>query len=677
MAAITPLKSGVWSDTTVWSSGTIPTTGDTVTINGGFTVTIDQNVTVGSDPGAGLTPAIDIINGVLTFDTTASRTLTLRGDLRMQHGSSSASQLLIGSAASRVPASTIITIKFNDSAALSPGKYGFYHGSAYNNNASTSYSTSSKFQCYGAVKTGATTLTGAHSAAATTINVADTTGWQVGDEIVIATNTSSGSQTERRTIATVASSTQATITVGLTNAHGDQNRVCNISRNIVLTVSSAANASWMNGRYQTTGNWVWSYTQVDHMGAAFSNGSTGDTGNATGVIVCSNFAQDSVLTFDNCAMKDCIGSGLRLFQNTAATPSTISNSVFYNNIIGVNLQSSAIGNTVTGCYFLNQAANTAIGLNFSSGGIGNTLSNNEYIGCTNGWAMGAGYGNTETGSKFYACTQAFITNSGMSAGTTWTSCTLGVGPAGNQTNSQDINIGSKHVLLALFDNCTFNSATTLLNSANLITGSQVSLSRIGGVTTANKTYYAYAVLSQATDQLYSGTSYSLKVQPQSTTQSQTFSFNVMANASQPVAVVGYMYIDSNYGASNLPTVVLSGSGVSTGSLTWTAANSPSGWQQFAVYGTPSSNGLCTVTFTVQAGSTANVWIGNIAVAGVATNTGAFGYWFNGSPVSLLVSTGLGAFDIWSVPSSSLTAAGSAGLKLTQGATKGDLAAFID
>lgn len=660
MATITSAATGNWTAGGTWTGGVAPGSGDSAVIQSGHVVTVDGNITVGADPGIGSTPAIDVAGGTLTFDTSASRTLTLRGDLRMQHNASNASKILIGTSGMPVPAATIITIKFNDSASLLTGKYGFYHGNTSAPTTSgTIASATSQFLVYGAAKARATTLTAQAASAQAVLTLASTSGWQVGDDVVICTTTSTASQTERRTVLTVDSATQVTLSANLTNTHASGARVLNLTSNVIFTASNANNDYWMTARFSGAGNCVFSNVQFDNIGGQYNNGATGEITYTQGLNVNGNSitSNASYCTVTDCAFKDFTNFAIR--AHATRNGFNMSGTAFFNPTVaatGVALQSSANGNTISSSYFVNLAA--GLGSSFSSGSIANTDTSCEMIGCTNGYNYAAGGAMIANSPVVYACTSGVNLNSGVIANIAFNNGIFGVGPGSSQTNAiADINISSSSLVTALFDGCTLNS-TQVANSANLLSGSAVKLSKISGVVTSNKTYYAYAIASQATDQLYSGTSYSYKIQPQNASNSQSIGSTVVATASSPLVVTGYIYIDSNYGASNLPTISLSGAGLTTN--TWTAANLPATWQQFTVSGTPTQNTLADVTVTVRAASTANVWIGNVVVAGTAVNTGLFGYWYQALPVTPILSTGLGASDVWNVQTSQITGTGTFG-----------------
>lgn len=93
--------------------------------------------------------------------------------------------------------------------------------------------------------------------------------------------------------------------------------------------------------------------------------------------------------------------------------------------------------------------------------------------------------------------------------------------------------------------------------------------------------------------------YSWRLESRSSDAALEYSAKLVGVANEPLAVTGYLMVNSDYGATNLPTVTMSGLGMSGNGLTWTAANTPGVWQQFTVYGTPTESALATVKISSQ------------------------------------------------------------------------------
>ncbi|MCX6765469.1 MAG: SH3 domain-containing protein [Candidatus Moranbacteria bacterium] len=70
-------------------------------------------------------------------------------------------------------------------------------------------------------------------------------------------------------------------------------------------------------------------------------------------------------------------------------------------------------------------------------------------------------------------------------------------------------------------------------------------------------------------------------------------------ADKPLAATGYLRINSNYGTTNLPTVTLSGLGMTGANLTWTAEPTADEWQQFVVSGTPTESALAELKISTK------------------------------------------------------------------------------
>lgn len=194
------------------------------------TVTLDDTSTVdyGSASTSTVTPALSIsAGGIVLAGTTASTTYIqkISGNVVVYNGGI----LRIATSGSRMPTTSSFTWTFDCAANVDFG---------------IDIRRKGEFTAYGEDKTRWTLLTGDEAASQTVIGLTSTTGWKVGDTLMFPTTGTSSAQSETKAIQTVDSSTQVTLTAGLTNAHtgsGDvvgevANLTCNIS---ILGISTS------------------------------------------------------------------------------------------------------------------------------------------------------------------------------------------------------------------------------------------------------------------------------------------------------------------------------------------------------------------------------------------------------------------------------------------------------
>jgi hypothetical protein len=170
---------------------------------------------------------------------------------------------------------------------------------------------------------------------------------------------------------------------------------------------------------------------------------------------------------------------------------------------------------------------------------------------------------------------------------------------------------------------------------------------------------------------------SLKVLPHAgALGSSQFPLTVYAPSNQPIVVSGYVY--QNAAFNGAVTVTLSGLGITPN--IWTADPAlDDQWQQFAVFGTNSADGMLTVTFEAS-GTAGAVWVDGVsAPTPIAVNSGEFGFWVKGLPVPVVSANFVAAQDVWNVQGNQLTLAGSVGKLVADGLaagvpTAGDIAA---
>lgn len=192
-----------------------------------FTVTMDNTAstsfgpTVSGGPPQGITVGKrgTWINGIVA---STNYVFKWKGVFAVTDGGT----LTIGTHTDPIPASSSVDYIMDSVANVDTG-FDFGNGATVTINGDEKFTTTFK-----------TLLNTDEAAAQTVLGMTSTTGWANGDEIVIASTSQTASQCERRTISTVDSSTQVTVSAGLTNAHSGtsptQAEVGNITRNIKI-----------------------------------------------------------------------------------------------------------------------------------------------------------------------------------------------------------------------------------------------------------------------------------------------------------------------------------------------------------------------------------------------------------------------------------------------------------
>jgi hypothetical protein len=171
--------------------------------------------------------------GTVSYGTSASTNyyLRLEGNLNVWGNGT----LNIGTSTTRIPSTSTATLEFNCASNVQFGLEA-QNGSTVN--------------IYGAEKANTKVLlTADANSGQAVITVEDTTGWAVSDEVAIASTTRTPGQSEKRTISTVDSATQATMTANLGFTHQGtspyQGEVINLTRNVKIRGTSATLQSYV------------------------------------------------------------------------------------------------------------------------------------------------------------------------------------------------------------------------------------------------------------------------------------------------------------------------------------------------------------------------------------------------------------------------------------------------
>lgn len=227
---------GNWSRMLRTTTTQAPASGDQLHIIGewtaaatstSFTVTMNNTASTSFGPtvSGGPPQGITIGNkGTLTCETSASTAYVLK--FKGVFGVYDGGTLNLGTSGTPIPSTSSLDIIMDSVANVDTG-FSWVQGSTINIYGYPKFTTT--FKSY---------LNTDEAIASTVLGIADTTGWENNDEICIATTTATASQCEKRTISTVDSSTQVTISAGLTYAHSGtsptQAEVGNLTRNVKI-----------------------------------------------------------------------------------------------------------------------------------------------------------------------------------------------------------------------------------------------------------------------------------------------------------------------------------------------------------------------------------------------------------------------------------------------------------
>lgn len=390
-----------------------------------LTVTMNNTATTdfGSNTNSTVTPALALgSKGVLTWGTTASTNyyLKLSGNF-IQYLDSAYN---MGTVATPMPATSTGVLEFDPAA---DGDMGYIQRGG------TSIA-------QGAAKTLKTMLTADVAAAGTVLTLGSTAGWLATDVLGIASTTRTASECESKIILTVDSTTQVTLTAGVTNAHSGTgatageviNTTCNLK---IRSATSTIMAYVLFGGTATmapTANW--DYVEIYYIGE-----------NATGKKGIEITIAGSTVDVSNCSIHDTEDGALNMV--TSGTPNC-SGLVFYN----ISTTSLIAGITIATGGTLNSSTIITTGTNLSGlNGVSITsaaavITNNTIVGCSAvTGSVGAGFNynvnalTTGTFSGNIAHSNAnigFILQGGTSSRRTVTNCT-----AWRNNNTGGFNFG--------------------------------------------------------------------------------------------------------------------------------------------------------------------------------------------------------------------------------------------
>jgi len=462
-----------------------PTTGDDRYVMGEWTAastTTTRTVTL-NDTGAAVdygsastsqvTPALSIsAGGIVLAGTTSATTYVqkISGNVVVYNGGI----LRLATSGSRMPTNSSFTWTFDCVANVDFG---------------IDVRRKAEFSAYGESKTRWTSLTGDEAAGQTVIEVADTTGWKTGDVLVFAPTGTTITQGETKTILTVDSSVQVTLTAGLTNAHtgtGDVvGKIGNITSNVKIAGTSSTVGTFICYKESSLG--VLDNVEVQFFGSA--------TTNKRGV-ECQHINTST----NSCTFESCVFNGLTNASATIGNVQTAGNLYYITNCV-ITSSSSGVGITAAGgsagtpTFDISNNLVTGQSTGLTTGGIISVVTgttgickDNIIAGCTTGVSINTTLlDNTTTtlsGFKIHSCTNGLTSTTAQnkvisSFSVVCNSVGLILTGGITQLNNCDF-IGNSiagynpvGIFIAIqssvtFDNCTFRGRTSFNQPAGFL-----------------------------------------------------------------------------------------------------------------------------------------------------------------------------------------------------------------
>lgn len=268
---------------------------------------------------------------------------------------------------------------------------------------------------YGESKTRWTTLTADVAVAATVIPVVSTAGWKAGDVLVFSPTGVNATQGEVKTILTVDSATQVTLTAGLTNAHAGTGSVIgevgNITSNVKIQGVSQSLCTFICDRESSLG--VLDNVEVQYIGSG--------TANKRGVESQHINSSTNSSTIISSSFKDYFANASATVGNIATTGAFyyITNSLMVGNNAATGLSQlgglsgtptfEVSGNLITSYVSIMSGIGFNMGVATGASGI---CANNRIAGCATGISFTSGFVNetlcAASGFKIHSCTTAMI-----------------------------------------------------------------------------------------------------------------------------------------------------------------------------------------------------------------------------------------------------------------------------
>jgi hypothetical protein len=555
-------------------------------------------------------------NALLKWDTTASATLTVKGNIVISGGG----ELQMGTVITPYPSAYVATLIFNQNSVNGTSGGAMFNGG--------------RTILQGSPKPDATywkkTYVSGTGTAADPLIVSNGTAWEVNDEIVITNSTYN--TIEYKFIKTVNSSTSYILSdtkggaeSALAYSHTTNDEILNIERNVIITGTNLTlGAYWINNSL-TSGDLDIDWIRTEAMGSSTSNKSgfyIGLSGLMAGSCDYSVAYTPLHRSFVFASAQSATHTGLIAVKPASTLTSTVG-----------AISVSGANKTFVDCYAI---ATQRVGFELYT--WNHSFIRCKAIGCNqSGNGTSGGWYIPSNGpivySRFISCEAhanrsigLYIRNSMISC--TWTDCQFGT----EGTNTVDMQIDPNLYCDVIFETSTLSSATLIsgINSASSGTKLTFIDCNIAGGSHIFRTYYLDGYFDKDSS-VFKNSSSSLRLD---TIFSGTSShaFTILAKNGETITIKGNMRYDPEYDNADytLPSVTISGLGITPVVANATVA-ALDVWEPFELEVTQNSgsDGLLTVTFSGQSATpTGSAYFDGLVCPPFVTRSRFYGYLFD-------------------------------------------------
>ena len=610
MAICYSAQSGNWSDPTTWI--TVPTSGggDKIIIRPNHVIIYDLADGEFGDDGnvfsSGTTAtqlqtvtanAIFLSGGTLKASRTTNTSLTARGTVCI----GLSGNLDWGTSTDPLTTNAILTLNYTNPLSTNyAGKTGIFLYNAVN----TSANFYNSISMYGKYKNRNTSLTLSALAGSTVISVANLSGWEVGDKLIIEADTSAVTRVLSSTFITGITGNNVEISTGLNFNRLSGTNVGNFSSNVTIKSFNPTFPSYGILLTPNSGpltNVEFGYVSFDAVGAAswLSNAGATINSGAAGALTINNLYVTKPLTVESISINSYQSSVTSAFNITNLNSDlfTINNCSIYNvTNYGYSLN--------TQCYILisnNVVYRANYGAVFASSFPSNVTINNSTI---NSLVAAIGPQTNALIAKVNNCklrSASYISALDGIQDLTFNNCVLNYSPTTGIVQPNLNSVGNIY-----FKNCTIISGLItrqLNNKTNPFATINCYQTNLSAYDYRKFNYFYYGQTDQS---IRKNGITSYRFEPEQANIQFNVYETIPATAGVSQRLKGNLRFDTNYSNAYPPSISFVGAGVS---VLCACAATPDVWQPFDVTLNPTSTDDITLTVTGQSSATNGfVWL---------------------------------------------------------------------